>query len=598
MPDVPTLEQRRERAIVQLDDFLCRECGAVRIPDAEVLQIPGRKFVAGWRVTIQPHQHPRKMNICVDGLFPFSAPRFQLIAGPPFLTWPHVEKDGMLCLGNETFTVDPSQPVGMARQLLVEMAFPLLRASENASNREDFRTEFYSYWNAMVPVGEPPVRSLLSPHGPSRRVRIWRGRHFAVVGETEESVLQWLKNLYGDEKQFDGTEASCLLWLHKVLLPEQYPHRTSEVREIANSSGGGSFLSEMAAKEKRSIPIIFGSLSENGPCLCAVTVLNSQKTDVIGRRVNSIETGFRPGHVPQKLVAERVLNSSTPITRAKVERADASWIHGRDQDPRQAALASRRVTIVGCGAVGGPVAIELAMAGVGHVLLIDPEELTWANVGRHPLGADSVGFGKASQLAKKLTANFPHAYFDSRTEEFGSVLEKEPNLLLDCDLIVCATGIWSVESALNAWHFREKRPASVLYSWTEAHGCAGHAVAIKPGGSCLQCQFSRLGDAKQVVTEWGSSGPRHEPACGGVYQPYGPIELSWITALASALALDCLLCKISNSTHRIWAGPKTLLDTAGGSWNADWIRGRKEREVGGFLEEGVWEKDATCPICN
>ncbi len=213
MLDVPSLEQRRQQAILQLDDFLCRECGGVRIPGAEAAQIVGRNFISGWRLTIQPLQEQREMNVCVDGLFPFVAPRFQLVGGPTFLTWPHVEKDGALCLGDETFTVDPLQPVLMARQLLVEMAFPLLRASESGSNREDFRTEFYSYWNASMPAGGVPIRSLLLPQGPSRAVRIWRGQHFAVVGETEESILQWLKNLYGAQKQFDDTEASCLLWV-------------------------------------------------------------------------------------------------------------------------------------------------------------------------------------------------------------------------------------------------------------------------------------------------------------------------------------------------------------------------------------------------
>jgi molybdopterin/thiamine biosynthesis adenylyltransferase len=597
MPDLPTLEQRRQQAVLQLHDFLCRECGGVRIPDAEVAQIVGRNFISGWRLTIQPLQKQREMNVCVDGLFPFAAPRFQLVGGPPFLAWPHVEKDGALCLGDETFTVDPSQPVLMARQLLVEMAFPLLRASESGSNREDFRTEFYSYWNTSIPAGGVPIRSLLLPQGPSRAVRIWRGQHFAVVGETEESILQWLKNLNGDQKQFDNTEASCLLWLNELPLPVQYPQRSSDVQAMAHSSGGAEFLLKLAAKEKRSIPVIFGSMSENGPCLGAVIVSNIENTDVIGRHVNSIEAGFRPGHTPRNLVAKRLFNRSTPVTRAAVERADAAWVHGRDQDPRQAALASRRVVIIGCGAIGAPVATHLAMAGVGYVLLVDPENLSWANIGRHPLGADSVGFGKALQLAKKLAVSFPHARFDSRTEQFGAVLQKEQSLLVDCDLIVCATGVWSVESALNAWHIGGKRPANILYSWTEPHACAGHAVAIIPDGACLQCQFSRLGDAKTILTEWGSVGPKREPACGAVYQPYGPVELAWTTALASALALDCLLGKISRSTHRIWAGPKALLEAAGGSWSADWIRDRKEREAGGFLEERVWAKDSTCPIC-
>ena len=100
-----------------------------------------------------------------------------------------------------------------------------------------------------------------------------------------------------------------------------------------------------------------------------------------------------------------------------------------------------------------------------------------------------------------------------------------------------------------------------------------------------------------MVTEWGDAGPSREPACGAVYQPYGPIELSWVTAAAAALALDCLLDKISRTTHRIWVGPKGLLEGAGGSWNTSWVRERQGREDGGFLEERTWPKDTMCSIC-
>jgi len=504
----------------------------------------------------------------------------------------------MLCLADESATVDGSQPIEMTRQLLVDGAFPLLRASENGSNREDFRAEFYSYWNLTISHAEPPIWSLVDPHGPSRHVQIWRGKQFSVVGETESQVLQWLRNLCGDQKQFDETEVSCLLWLDSPPVPDEYPRHTSDVWRMARGAGVSEILSELAAKEKGSIQVIFGSMSENGPCFGAVKVFNVATTDVIGRSVNSIERGFRPGRVPQKLLAERMLKSQNAVSRSKIERADALWIHGRDQDSRQGILRDRRVVIVGCGAVGAPVATQLAMAGVGNLLLLDPEALTWSNVGRHPLGADSVGYWKAEQLAKKLRACFPHGRFDSRSEGFGEVLAKEPQLLLDSDLVICATGIWTVESVVNAWHRSGMGPSQVVYAWTEPHACAGHAVAVERSSACLQCQFTRLGDAKTNVTDWGKSEPKREPACGAVYQPYGPVELSWTIALASALALDCLLGKISRSTHRIWAGPQSLLVAAGGVWNADWISGTKGRETGGFQEERVWEKDAACPICN
>jgi sulfur-carrier protein adenylyltransferase/sulfurtransferase len=382
-------------------------------------------------------------------------------------------------------------------------------------------------------------------------VQIWRGQYFCAVGETEESVLGWLRNRYGDQKQFDVTESCCLLWMNQVLLPSEYPRRSSDVRELAKSSGALELLQESAGKERRHIPVVLGSSSSNGPCFAAVTITSVQKTGI---------PGFRPGHAPSKILADRVLGSSASVNRAAVARADASWIHGRDQDARQSVRASRQIAIVGCGAIGGPVAVALAMAGAGHLML-------------------------------------PHARFKSRTEELRVVLEKEEDLLLNCDLVVCATGVWSVESALNAWHVSTKHPAQILYAWAEPHACAGHAVAILPDEACLQCQFAQSGEAKKIVTDWKGRSEQHEPACGAVYQRYGPIELSWVTALGTGLALDCLLGNIKASTHRIWASPKALLDAAGGSWNTDWIGENKARESGGFLEERRWERDSHCAIC-
>ena len=70
------------------------------------------------------------------------------------------------------------------------------------------------------------------------------------------------------------------------------------------------------------------------------------------------------------------------------------WVHGRGHDARQKVLAEKYVVIAGCGSVGGPVAQQLAMAGVGQSTLVDPETLTWSNIGRHPLDQNSSAFRK------------------------------------------------------------------------------------------------------------------------------------------------------------------------------------------------------------
>jgi len=598
MPDAAALAGRREHAISEVERVLCTEGGFLRrLPNADAEAMPRRGFVAGWELSFRPVERIRRLNLYVDSSFPFSVPRLLLVDPPPFLTWPHIEEDGVLCL-DPRLTVDPSQPVGVV-QYLLKSAHDLLVDSELRKNQDDFRAEFQSYWYWKRSEGTVPVYSLLEPHGPSRKASLWRGQGVWVAGENEGAVLRWLRNWTGNQKEPGAAEASCILWLERPPLPAEYSERPTDVWKLARSAAGGTeVLSEVVSEDRDSFAFILGATSANGPCFGAVKLSSAVVRNVMGRDVNSTGKGFRRGHVPRPLLAQRMFNAPGQVSRSEVQRADPSWIHGRDRDPRYETLRTCRVAVVGCGAIGAPVAIQLAMAGVGAVLMIDPEVLKWSNVGRHPLGAGSVDKSKSSELAKKLTSDFPHAVFESRWQSLGETLFKEPQILQERDLIVCATGIWGVESAMNAWQMSENVPRHIVYSWMEPHACAGHAVGITKGGPCLQCHFSAVGDSDTKVTDWPEAAPTSEPACGAIYQPYGPVELSWITALAAGLALDCLLGKIPKSTHRIWAGPRALLDAAGGYWNRDWVAARREREMGGFQEELPWAGNATCPICS
>jgi molybdopterin/thiamine biosynthesis adenylyltransferase len=600
MPDFSFLAERRENAIVELDRFLQNECGAIRLPDAVAGEVPLRGYIVGWELALQCSEQVRRLHIYIDSTFPFSVPHFLLVDRPPFLTWPHIEPDGVLCLASDSVAIDSTQPSEVARRLFVEGAFPLIEECETGRNRDDLRSEFHSYWNYDLD-GELPIWSLLDPHGPSRQVRVWRGQGISVVGETELGVLSWLRKLYGNKKSFESAQKSCLLWLDRPLLPSEYPKRAADVWRLAGDvESGQELLESVADAESSSFRLVLGAMSNNGPCFASLGLSAPIVSDVRGQRHRDpINDGFRTGHLPQSVLAQRVFNTSQSVSRGRVERADRSWIHGRDQDGRQNELRTSRIAIIGCGSIGGAVAKQLAMAGAGDILLIDPELLSWSNVGRHILGANYVTTFKATTLQEELQRGFPHSKFSARTDKLEQVLEVSPELLRDRNLILCATGNWSVEGLLNTWHFNESEIAHIVYAWTEPNACAGQAVAIRRGSSCFQCGMSSRGDAKVTVTSWPESRKLlHEPACGAVYQPYGPVELTWTTTLASSLVLDCLLGKISESTHRVWAGPRALLHDAGGEWSPDWIGGKAERECGGFLEERAWGKDANCAVCN
>src|ERR1700716_2107531 len=57
------------------------------------------------------------------------------------------------------------------------------------------------------------------------------------------------------------------------------------------------------------------------------------------------------------------------------------------------------------------------------------------------------------------------------------------------------------------------------------------------------------------------------PACGAAFEPYGPVELGFITSLISQAALDCLLGSIGSATHRIWLARRSVLESASGQWS-------------------------------
>jgi hypothetical protein len=88
-----------------------------------------------------------------------------------------------------------------------------------------------------------------------------------------------------------------------------------------------------------------------------------------------------------------------------------------------------------------------------------------------------------------------------------------------------------------------------------------------------------------------------EPACGAVFQPYGPIELAHVVATIAELAMDYLLGSVTTSTHRIWVDRRSRVAETGGGWTAEWAKIAGDRLDGGFLYESVWASSGGCPMC-
>ena len=561
---------------------------------------PRRPYVAGWRIAVSfSDRVKRRIDVLATASFPSVPVRTALVDHPPFMTWPHVESDGVLCLLPNMAECDPDDPCAVAENLLNRSVRLVEELIEGKIVERDFREEFMTYWAYKSHEDGTGLFSLLTPGPPSRVVQVWRGEGLEIVGENEGTLIQWVRRRFGAEINA-ATEEGAFLWLCDPPLPVDYPDKASDLRALAAAAGqdAAAVLNQAAAGKPNCLLTIIGAPGRGGPGLIAVKVRNPRfLRSRPGSAADPLSRGFRPGHAPRSLVLNRYFGPGS-VTRGLVQRADANWVHGRERDPRTAQLLDSTVMVIGCGSVGAPVACTLAQAGTGRIILVDYDVLSWPNIGRHPLGASAIGRKKAEALAERLQADFPHLQIEARACFLQELLQYDLNVLKSANLIIAATGSWGAESALNRWHLERGRPGPVLYCWTEAHACAGHAVAIVREGGCFQCQIGRTGSPSFKVVEWpdGGDASQEEPACGAHFHPYGPVELNYVTTMISDMALDCLLRPPSRSVSRVFAASRRRVDELGGRWSDEWLAEQGEGDPGMRTVERPWSR-TNCPAC-
>ncbi|GJD76523.1 hypothetical protein CFIICLFH_4781 [Methylobacterium goesingense] len=497
--------------------------------------------------------------------------------------------------------MDPGDPAGVVVDLVGRACRLVRDLIAGAMVERDFRDEFLTYWRYDKNINDSRLTSILAAQGPSREVCIWQAPNIRLIGETEGEVRRWLGNRFGPQAlRRPYAQRAMMIWLDEPMLPYEYPRTARDLLMLAESAGPdvSALLSDIALARQENLTTVIGAVGRFGPGLVTVTVPSPGRGKLRhGVCSEPVDRGFRPSHLPLGLLINRTFGIE-PVYRSEPARADAAWIHGRGQDSRSARLKRATVTLLGCGSVGAPIAVALAQAGVGRIKLVDHDELAWANVGRHPLGATAVGRNKAVSLAAKLQSDYPHGNYEAFPVHAAAFLNDVEGNWLGSDLIISAMGSWLAEAQLNDLHCLHGRPMPAIYTWTESNAAAGHAVVVAGRGGCLRCGIGRTGVPAFQVTSWpdGGSGALEEPACGAHYQAYGPIELGFVTALTGQTALDALLGRITASQHRMYVTRRTLLEDVRGRWSDDFVAEYPAYIQGGCTLERDWPADA-CPGC-
>jgi hypothetical protein len=96
----------------------------------------------------------------------------------------------------------------------------------------------------------------------------------------------------------------------------------------------------------------------------------------------------------QREGARREIMRDARVAVIKAHRVKRAELELRNQGTVPGALSSKSVLVLGCGALGADVAITLAKAGVGKLILVDPDFISAGNVIRHAAGLPATGLAK------------------------------------------------------------------------------------------------------------------------------------------------------------------------------------------------------------
>ena len=527
-------------------------------PSAKKFTVSG--YPRAWEIGLEVNGATVAAEVRLLATFPSSLPEVRVKEAGNFrFVIPHVNGNGSLCLTTNAAAVRIGAP-----EAAIDFVISRAKAILGSPDQRDFDGEFFNYWQTAL---ENVL--VLTPNAeiPKHAFYLSDSAH-KILAADEAKLRAWCKRAGKTEVAVRSIESVERVDLPKRLPPLAFPNTAGDLLALIEpvsapiaaairkhlSWGNGSFLVTLR------VPTATGHID----------VAVSFSGNAAGRG-KGVTRGFRRGHVPWDIVKTRApaLTIGARVRRHAVQSVHAQ--HIRTRGGNGVDFSTKRVAVVGCGSLGGYIAHMLARMGVGNLLLIDNDTMSWDNAGRHVLGGLQVGKKKAQALRLLLQLESPHLEIEKLECDLEQILSVSPSRLQSVDLIVSTVGSWNVDYDLNYWARRAAGAPPVIFAWIEPHGVAGHAMLVHPiEGGCLACGCNQWGEFKLSVSNPDATKQIQGRGCSGFFQPYGVAEMMPTAAMTVRLAADFLTGRCTQSEVRTFLGPKDQFYTHGLIPQAPW----------------------------
>lgn len=143
----------------------------------------------------------------------------------------------------------------------------------------------------------------------------------------------------------------------------------------------------------------------------------------------------------------------------------------------QARLLSSKVAIIGCGALGSMVAMQLAAAGVGSIVIADFDTIDISNLQRQFFfSTDEAGKMKSDVLQERMISINPGC----KIQKVAKLIDKKlaGELFRDCDFIIDSTDNPASKAMIEKTCLGLGKPCCI----GGVSGFHGQVMTVEPGG--------------------------------------------------------------------------------------------------------------------
>lgn len=262
--------------------------------------------------------------------------------------------------------------------------------------------------------------------------------------------------------------------------------------------------------------------------------------------------------------------------------------------PALRGLITKKVALIGLGALGGPLALELARAQVGELRILDRDTVDAGTIVRWPRGVSATGHIKTQVVADQIAVDYPYTKVRRYDLVIGTVtaLGQRPAKTQDeiigefldgVDIVVDASAEIGVQQYIAS--LADDRGLPQMYLWATEGGWGGAVARVMPGATgCWYCLQMHLDDAT-IAT------PPHDKT--GRVQPRGCDNPTFTATSFDALAI------VAQATRAITA---TLLHGRAADTTDD-VFICSQQPNGTAIVAPAWtasslDSHSKCPLCH